>query len=153
MRDSFPVWSALETLPAWIDALDPNTIDINTMELKDLYAEVGKFYGDQTISQYNTVFDNNQVFYYDTMGGSGGAEQWSAKMRDQIYRIGQEADNFRSYIAPGDQHCIIHRNELYSVDTNGDGSGVKLVDWIREMVDSDAPDSVACSGCEPEPLP
>ena len=74
-------------------------------------------------------------------------------MRDQIYRIGQETHNFRSYIDPGDQHCIIHRNELYSDDTNGDGSGVKLVDWIREMVDSDAPDSVACSGCEPEPLP
>ena len=63
-------------MPEWIDALDPNTIDINTMELKDLYAEVGKFYGGQTVSQYNTVFDNNQVFYYDTMGGSG-AEQWS----------------------------------------------------------------------------
>ena len=153
LRDSFPIWSALETLPEWIDALDPNTIDINTMELKDLYAEVGKFYSGQTVSQYNTVFDNNQVFYYDTMGGSGGEEQWSLKMRDQIYRIGQEADNFRSFIAPGDEHCIIHRENLYTVDSNGDGSGTLLVDWIRELVDSDPPDNVSCDGCEPAPLP
>ena len=87
------------------------------------------------------------------MGGSGGEEQWSLKMRDQIYRIGQEADNFRSFIAPGDEHCIIHRENLYTMDSNGDGSGTLLVDWIREMVDSDPPDNVSCDGCEPAPLP
>lgn len=149
LSDSFPIWNALDTLPAWIDALDPATIDINTMELKDLYAEVGKYYGQHTVSQYNTVFDNNQVFYYNTMGGQGGEEQWSLKMRDQIYRISQDASNFRSYIAPGDEHCIVHRDSFYTVDSNGDGSGTLLVDWIQEMVDGETPESVSCDGCEP----
>ena len=39
------------------------------------------------------------------------------------------------------------------MDSNGDGSGTLLVDWIRELVDSDPPDNVSCSGCEPAPLP
>ena len=31
------------------------------------------------------------------------------------------------------------------MDSNGDGSGTLLVDWIR-LVDSDPPDNVSCDG-------
>ena len=149
LQDSFPVWNALQTLPAWIDELDPARRDFSTMELKDLYSEVGNFYGGQTVGQYNTVFDNNQVFYYNTMGGQGGADSWSLKMRDQIHRISDETSNFRYFIAPGEQHCILPSDEFYTVESNG----VRLVDWLRQLVDSDRPDSVACEGCEPAALP
>jgi hypothetical protein len=149
LQDSFPVWNALQTLPHWIDELDPARRDFSTMELKDLYSEVGNFYGDQTVGQYNTVFDENQVFYYNTMGGQGGAETWSLKMRDQIHRIEQETDNFRYFIAPGEQHCIFPRDRFYEVESGG----VRLVDWLRQMVNSDRPDSVACEDCQPAALP
>ncbi|MDE0882254.1 MAG: pectin acetylesterase-family hydrolase [Myxococcota bacterium] len=149
LQDSFPGWHALDTLPGWIENLDPVRTDFGTLELKDLYAEVGKFYPDQNVAQYNTVLDENQVFYYTAMGGEGDAEDWSVKMRDQIHRIADETPNFRSFIAPGEQHCILPRSNFYDVESDG----VRLVDWLRELVGPNAPDSVACEGCEPQPLP
>jgi hypothetical protein len=149
LEDSFPVWEATKMLPDWIDAISPDQIDLGTTHLADIYIGTGGHYSHQMLAQYNTVSDRTQVVYYDYMGGEGGADAWSAGMRDSIYRIDQNLENFRYFIAPGQKHCIVPFNEFYEVEADG----VRLVDWLRALFTDTPPESTACDGCAPQPTP
>jgi hypothetical protein len=148
LRDSFPSWQADWFMPAWIDSLDPEQVDIGSLNLADLYRRIGAFYPNVLLAQFNTVLDENQAFYFDAMGGTGGAEAWSDKMRASIYDISQNTPSFKYFIADGERHCIVPRNQFYSVETRG----VLLLDWLSALLAGEAVDNVACEGCEPQPL-
>jgi len=148
LSDSFPVWQAKQMLPEWIPALHPDTVDLSTMALHDLYREIGNHHSDQVVSQYNTVYDNTQVTYFRYMGaGDDGdpRQDWSDGMRDSIKRIADSTDNFSYFIAEGEDHCILHRDSFYTVSEDG----TSLVDWINGMLDGDAPSNPTCDDCDP----
>lgn len=142
-RDSFPSWNATGALPNWIPALDPDRVDIFELELADIYIGIGNHYPDNVVAQYNTTFDENQTFYYEAMGGEGGAMGWSAKMVASTSRIIDSTSNYRNFQAPGEQHCIIVQPNFYEVESNG----VRLVDWIQDLVDGRDVENVTCVDC------
>ena len=143
-RESFPSWNAAAMLPDWIEGLDPEMVDIFELELADIYELIGAQYPANTIAQYNTTFDNNQTFYYEAMGGEGGAAGWSERMLASTGRITESTENFHNYQAPGEQHCVIVQENFYDVESNG----VRLVDWIQALVDGAALPDVACADCD-----
>jgi len=147
LQDSFPVWNAVQMLPPWIPELDPATIDISEMSLNDIYTIVADFYPEHRLAQFNTVNDEVQVFYYQAMGG-GEAAEWSAQMRASMRTLAAAADNFRYYVAPGNQHCIIPWDNFYTTDVGG----VPLPGWLEGLFEGD-PASVACDGCLDEEGP
>lgn len=140
-RNSFPSWNATEVFPSWIPELDPETNDIFSMALPDLYAGIANAYPDQRMSQYNTALDDNQTFYFTAMGGSD-VEEWSQRMQASVAEIEERAPNFYSYLAPGIQHCIVPYENFYTVNVEGR----RLVDWLAELERGESPASVACSG-------
>ncbi|UJR86278.1 pectinacetylesterase family protein [Sandaracinus amylolyticus] len=142
-RNSFPSWNALEVFPSWIPALDPEQHDIFAMALPDLYSGIANAYPTQHMSQYNTALDDNQTFYFRAMGGSG-VEEWSERMQMSVAEIEDRATNFSSFMAPGQQHCIVPYDNFYTVNVGGR----RLVDWLRELERGEDPPSVACSGDE-----
>jgi len=142
-RNSFPSWNATEVFPSWIPALDPAENDIFSMALPDLYAGIANAYPTQRMSQYNTALDDNQTFYFRAMGGSG-VEEWSERMQMSIAEIEERAPNFSSFLASGQQHCIVPYDNFYTVNVGGR----RLVDWLRELEQGEDPASVACSGDE-----
>jgi len=142
-RDSFPSWNAEDMLPSWIDGLNPAMVDIFTLELADLYRYIGAQYPTNTMSQYNTTFDNNQTFYYTAMGGEGGAEGWSTGMTGMTGRIIESTPNYLNFQAPGEQHCIIVQPNFYTVESNG----VKLVDWLSDLIDGEPVENITCTDC------
>lgn len=143
-RDSFPSWNATPILPDWIEGLDPETVDIFSLELADLYRLIGGHSPDNIVSQYNTTYDNNQTFYYEAMGGEGGAMGWSMRMLASTQRIIESTPNYRNFQAPGEQHCIIVQPNFYEVESNG----VRLVDWLQNLVDGETVENVTCVDCE-----
>lgn len=148
LADSFPTWNAEAMLPAWIPELAPGTVDIQTLQLHDLYRLIGNHHSEQMISQYNTISDGTQVTYYRYMGAAEGADaeaEWTAGMRDSIKRISDSTENFRYFIAGGDEHCILQSPRFYEVSEGG----TRLVDWISEMIDDNAPGNYACDDCDP----
>ena len=145
-RDSFPSWNATAAFPAFIPELDPDQIDILETALPDLYAGVANHFPGQWMSQYNSSFDVTQTTFYSVMGGEGGAPAWSAQMQDSIAEIEERVEGFSSFIAPGEQHCILPAANFYTVESNG----VRLVDWLDEMLTEGGVDSVACQGAECE---
>lgn len=142
-RDAFPSWNATAFMPRWIDSLNPDEVDVFSLELADLYIRLGEAYPNNLLSQYNTTFDENQTFYYDAMGGENGAQGWSEKMLSSMSRIRSDTPNFRSFQASGEQHCIIVANNFYTVEAGG----VKLTDWLQDMIDGKDIDNVACEDC------
>ena len=142
-ENSFPSWNAQQAFPAFIPALDPAQNDILTKSLPDLYSGIGNHFPAQRLSQYNTVRDENQFFYFQAMGG-GTIDDWSAQMLASIDAIETSTPNFAAYIAPGEQHCILPYDNFYTVTANG----TRLVDWLRGYVGDEPLASVACQGAE-----
>lgn len=141
--ESFPAWNAEAAFPQGIPELDPSKVDITKMKLPDLYAGIANHHSKQWMSQYNTVRDENQVFFFTAMGGSG-ADEWSKQMKESIGDIESRAQTFDSFTAPGEQHCIVLYDNFYTVQAGG----VKLVDWLRDRVDGKTVGSPACEATE-----
>jgi hypothetical protein len=141
-EDVYEKWNPEIIRPSWIPALAD--AEPTGMTLAWFYEVVGDYYSDNTLSQFNTAFDNNQVFYYAAMGG-GTEEEWSTQMFASIDQIATSTDNFRYYIAAGDQHCVLHYENFYTMETDG----VVVRDWVDALANSDPPGSVMCPGsCE-----
>jgi hypothetical protein len=137
-QQSYPSWKPEGSYPTWIEGLDPAKLT----ELSTLYAAIGAYYDDMTLSQYATQFDHDQVFYFQAMGG-GDANAWSEQMKASFAKIEAAVPSFHTFVAPGNVHCIIPYNEFYTVESNG----TRLIDWITDMVSDKPITSVACDGC------
>jgi hypothetical protein len=142
-QDSFPSWKAETSFPTWIDSLDPTKVNLLDLELADLYIGMAKHYPNNRFSQYNTAFDENQVFYFQAMGG-GDEIEWSKQMYASIERIEEKVDNFSAFIPAGEQHCIVHFPNFYSVTAGG----TKLVDWLDDMLNAKPLPSKKCDPCD-----
>lgn len=140
---SFPSWNAVEAFPTFIPDLDPTKVDIMTKALPDLYAGIANHFPKNWMSQYNTIHDENQLFYFQAMGG-GDVTAWSAQMVASIDEIESRAPTFDSFIAPGEQHCILPYDNFYTVESNG----VKLTSWLKERLGGKTVPSVRCQGAE-----
>ncbi|MFN7131739.1 MAG: pectin acetylesterase-family hydrolase [Myxococcales bacterium] len=141
-RDSFPRWDATRAAPAFIPTLDPATTDWQSLALPDLYARIGAFYPELRLSQFNTAYDETQVFFYKAMGG-GTAQEWSKAMLASIDRIHETTPSFRSYIGPGKQHCVLPDDNYATFESNG----VKFLDWLERLLNEDEHADVRCVDC------
>ena len=112
------------------------------LQLGDLYASLINHYPQHKFSQYNTAFDENQVFFFQAMGG-GDANEWSQKMHTSIAGIKDQAANFSSFIPSGEQHCILLYDNFYTVNVDGK----RLVDWLDDIVNDKPVEDLACSDC------
>jgi len=129
-QDSFPQWNAWEILPTWIESLDLEEEELYKLTLNDLYIRIANHYPDYLFSQFTTAFDKTQVFYYQAMGG-GTEEEWASKMQSGLAQTREGAPNFRSFIAQGNQHCIVPYQEFFTKETQG----MSVNDWVADMVD------------------
>jgi hypothetical protein len=148
LNDSFPVWNAEQNLPEWIEGLDPAEINLSDLTIADYYIRVATHYPDQFFSQFTSLFDNNQAFYFKAMGG-GDDNDWSLVMREYILQILEDAPNFKVYIGPGDAHCIIPYPEFFTIKVND----VLLTDWIKDVVSDKDVDNQLCTDCDLSPPP
>jgi hypothetical protein len=145
-NESFPQWNAEPAFPNWIPELDPASVSILDKEMSDLYVGIANHYPDHDFAQFNSAFDRTQVAYFDAMGGSG-AEAWSLAMRESIDTIVADTENFSSYIAPGDQHCILFFENFYTTVSDS----TLFIDWLRDLAAGTPPQIVSCQGEECDP--
>lgn len=134
-QESFPQWNAKASYPTFIPGVNPDDFT----RLPQLYELIGTTFPDTFLSAYNTMFDDNQHFYYNAMGG-GDANEWSQKMQASVAEIKTGTPNFRAFIAPGFQHCIIPQPNFYTIESGG----TLLVDWLQKVANDEPVDSVSC---------
>ena len=81
------------------------------------------------------------------MGGSG-TEDWSTAMFAAAAETAERTANYSSFIASGEQHCILPFDNFYSVEAEGR----RLVDFIGAQLSREPVERVACTACD-EPTP
>ncbi|HJK96273.1 MAG TPA: pectin acetylesterase-family hydrolase [Polyangiaceae bacterium LLY-WYZ-14_1] len=168
--DSFPRWNATAAFPDFIPGFDPDRVT----GAPDYWNAFAAHFPDATFAQFTAVRDNNQVLFYELMGGEGGADGWSTRMRGTLDAIAEASPNFRWFVAGDDPdtpelpeddvHCILNPDPKYFDFATGDelaaGSGdtfyeldtagTRFLDWLSGLLDPEAdPGSVACPGCAP----
>lgn len=131
---SFPAWNAKESFPK-LDGVDPATFK----SLPELYIGIGKTFPEMFSSQFNTAYDATQTKYFVAMGGAD-ANEWSQKMQANLAQITAGSAAFRSYLAPGYDHCVIDKNSFYDAEV----SGKKLVDWLGAALADEPVSDVSC---------
>ena len=137
-QQSFPSWNVKAHFPEFVAPFETVT------SLTVMYKAIAAYYPNNVYSQYNTVLDSNQTFYYRAMGGTDAAE-WSAKMKASIKEIQAAAPKFRAFLAPGEQHCILPKMNFFQ----SEAGGTKLTDWLSKMVNDQPIDNAYCPDCAP----
>jgi hypothetical protein len=131
-------WDVAAAWPRDIPSLALDGLDLSRVTLDDVYTGVAGHYPLSTFSQYNTLADSTQIFFYAlTLGPTATTEGWSARMQASMASL-RANPNFFAYTAPGTQHCIINSPAFYTTSVNG----VRVVDWVGRMLSADAPVSV-----------
>jgi acetyl esterase/lipase len=133
---SFPSWNVRPHYPEFTGSFD------NATSLAVVYKSIAAYYPNNTYSEYNTILDSNQTFYYLAMGGKD-KEEWSQQMRASLRDIQDAAPNFRAFVAEGEQHCILPAANFY----DSEAGGKKLSEWMSDMVNDRPLDSRTCETC------
>jgi hypothetical protein len=128
-HDSFPQWHATDYAPKYIESLNPDTTNWEALQLPDLYARVGAAYPDLQLTQFNTMLDATQTFFFQAMGGTDATE-WSAQIQASIATIQKTTPNFNSFTAPGNYHCVLDKADFAQKESNG----TRFVDWYTDFV-------------------
>jgi hypothetical protein len=132
-------WDVSSAWPRDIPSLALDRLDVSRVTLADLYTGVAGHYPLSTFSQFNTLADSTQLFFYAlTLGPTATVEDWSARMQAAMATLRDTNPNFYAYTAPGTQHCIINSPAFYTTTVNG----VRVVDWVDRMLSAQAPVSV-----------
>ena len=128
---SSPAW------PSFIPSVTIERLDTPTASLPDFYDGVAGYFPLSAFSQFNTSLDSTQIFFY-VMTNPPVLDDWPVRMPASVARIRAANPNFFSYTAPGSQHCIINRPELYTTTVGG----VRLTDWVNRLVTTHQPGNV-----------
>jgi hypothetical protein len=134
-------WNVKDAWPNFIPGLDLDSADPRTLSLPRLYTAVAGFYPTSTFSQFNRRTDSVQIFFYALTKGSisiTDSLEWSAKMVSNVEQISSANPNFRAYLSPGTEHCIINRPSFYTETV----SGKKFSDWVTTLVSGADPGQV-----------
>lgn len=91
------------------------------------------------------MVDHPSLTDYVLLDGGGDQRAWSERIYAEIAEAESQADNFYSFIAPGEQHCILPYANFYTM--GADGTTVR--DWVDDMVSGRPIESIRCTDCEP----
>jgi len=132
--DGLATWGMFDVIGEYFPTLDGQTQE--TFDINMLYAEAAKAYPDVFFSQYTTEEDETQMAFYGLMGAD--AATWPALAQEKLRAL-DELDNFASFTAAGELHCIIPFPEFYEYETGG----VALFDWVAAIASGDGAETAA----------
>lgn len=139
LEQSFASWNAQTNFPAWIPEIQQ--ADITTLTMNDIYIQVGRYYPQTVLSQFNTASDDVQEFYFEAMGGN--TSDWGTGLDANIAACSENTPGFRYYTSWGSSHGIIPYDEMYTTQVNG----VRFRDWLAGLADGGEVQDVHCTDC------
>lgn len=132
------VWDVVENLPnTYRTALADVSAD---QFIEQAYLTAAAAFPENHFAQYATTKDSVLTGFYFLMRGVG----WNVAMQQHIDRLEATAPNFYSYIAGGDQHCILPMPRFYTYTVDG----VNFRDWFSDLINGVDMASVHCQGDE-----
>ena len=132
------LWGSMDAVPDW-PAVEGLTV--RDWSVPGLYVYGGRHAPEVTFARFDFAYDEAQAFY----GALVGVEADDlVTLMDEI-EGGIEADGvpLASYTAPGSEHTLLWRDLVYELEVDG----VRLIDWIADLVAGETPPDVHCLDC------
>lgn len=103
--------------------------------VSEIYLALSRAYPKAVLAQYTTVLDGTQIYFYALMKGERSpseatAREWATEAQKAVLTPAQ-AENYTFYLAPGSQHCILPRPELYTLKVGE----VSFLDWLKALAE------------------
>ncbi len=132
------LWGTTNAIPDWPENDGLTAAD---WSFPDLYVQAGLHNPEITFGRFDYAFDEVQA----TFGALAGvaADDLLTLIDDTEAQVEAGGSPLASYVAPGSHHTIMGSDLVYELEVEG----VKLIDWITELVTGDVPDDVRCVEC------
>lgn len=133
------LWGTTNAIPEW--PVNENLAAAD-WSFPDLYVQAGRHAPDITFARFDYAFDEVQATFAALAGvGADAVVDQIDATEDQIEALGIP---LATYVAPGSAHTIIGGDEVYEMEVEG----VRLIEWIIELVDGGVPADVHCIDCQ-----
>jgi hypothetical protein len=131
-------WGTGSAIPAWPENAG---LTAETWSFPGLFIQAGKHDPGIIFARHDYAFDQTQTMFAALAGvDSSKLDTLIDKNEAQVEAAGI---NLSSYISPGDNHTVLHDDAFYTEEQNG----VKLVDWVSELLAGKQPADNHCTQC------
>lgn len=138
LEAQFAAWNTAGVLPDF-DVFADETLE--SLSFNDFWIGPAQSFPDVTFAQYNTAGDLVQNFFILI---SGVGLPYPEALAANDAEIREAVDNYASYVAGGEEHCIIPAQRFYTY-TVGDA---RFRDWVAALAAGEPVESVACTDCD-----
>ena len=135
------LWGAFSIIPDWPanEGLTPADWGV-----PELIIQAGRHDPEIRFARFDNAFDSTQLRFAELAGYD--ASNMDQLIRSNEARIEAAGVPVSNYLAPGTDHTVLGRNEMYSLEVQG----VVFVDWLTEFLAASVPTvDVACIDCGP----
>jgi hypothetical protein len=132
------LWGTMDGVPDWPETAE---LSVRDWSVPGLYVLGGNHAPDVTFARFDFAYDEAQVFYGEVVGVA--AEELVQLIDRNEAQIEAEGIPLASYTAPGSEHTLLWRDLVYELEVEG----VRLIDWITDLVSGRTPADVHCLDC------
>lgn len=131
-------WGTLNAVPGW-PVNEGMTAE--KWSFPGLFIQAGTHADNIVFARHDYAFDRTQVFFAGLAGIP--ADDLVSLIDANEVQIETAGVTLWSYISPGDDHTVLHREEFYTQTVEG----VRLVEWVTSLVRGDTVADVHCMIC------
>ena len=132
------LWGTANAIPDWPVN---EGLAVGDWGFPDIYVQAGRHAPDITFARFDYAFDEVQATFAALAGV--GADQVVEQIDATEAQVEAGGVPLAVFVAPGDEHTIIGGDEVYEMEVEG----VRLIDWITELVGGGVPPDVHCVEC------
>jgi hypothetical protein len=132
------LWGTAESLPDWPELAD---VDPTEIGIPNLFTIAGQHAPRVEFARFDNAFDQVQQSFSSLAGGDTTVLDVLDENEAATEAGGVDLD---VYVAPGTDHTILGRPELYTLEVEG----VTFLEWLTTLVETGAaPGDVRCADC------
>ena len=131
------VWGTMNNVPDWSSTNAVTSAE--DWDIARLFNYAGKEHPSIRMGRFDFVDDSVQRYFKDIYGAESLAELFDAN--EALAEAG--GGELNVYLAPGDDHVILARDEMYSLESGGES----FLDWFTSFVNGDDVSDVRCQNC------
>jgi Pectinacetylesterase len=133
------LWGTTNAIPDWPENAGLTAAD---WSFPDLYVQAGLHAPNITFARFDYAFDEVQATFSALAGIGADAVVEGIDATEAQVEAGGSA--LATYVAPGTEHTIMGDDVVYEMEVEG----VRLIDWITELVNGGVPADVHCVDCQ-----
>jgi hypothetical protein len=132
------LWGSAQTIPDWEVNAGLTPAD---WSIPRFWVQAGLHDPEIVMSRFDYAYDAVQTAFMEVTGADTSDVAATIAVNEAM--IEEAGVDQHSYTAPGDEHTISTKSEFYDIEVGG----VRLSDWLADVVAGAAVDDVRCEDC------